>query len=937
MKSYFDLFCRFLLLVVAVRLAATPTIEISTGPATSRVRMSLPMENRVAVRAPQAPDLATAYWVVTPLPVVVPPGFGYYGAVRSINAQGDVLGNDLSLIKHVAADGAVTPLGGYNFHHNGGRQLDDTGRVILNERFGNDGFLFKVTGNSLSQGIRYAGTKLTSLDNAGGVLGVTLSEVHQSDPDYWGTHFVERGDRRRELELPADSNFGADLMALNERDEVVGGAFQIPSNWWRGLYLKPGRPPRWLPGYRQYEDVYNLNVHGQLVGSTGVPAGFGYAPGVYPALWDSGAVGRVKVLDTDRSLFGGESGWAWAANRWGHIVGRTRSGGALWLNGQPHELTGRIINPDNVRLDYFADINDKGEIVGAEHGIRTTPGSRAFIMRPVWPSLAVDLNRDGKIALPTDGDKSDVTSPTMPFRFWINDDDDVDTDELNDVERAPISRADSDDDRIDGIRDLEDFARLNLYLGGLGETVLNGKVAIGLKWKSVAGGTPAIKVWRNLSPNGGTEYLYDEAIARQHLDLRAPGQVHGSMPYLIPKEFWQQSEIGTDRPYGHLLFEGTSEGDAQLAITFHKADGTEICEGPAIWLDLKNIKRMYQRVKALADGGDDITVPSELAGPDDNNIPRPAMSWTDDASGYPFTPDPRETKTCIVSVHGWNQTYERATMYAETAFKRLWHRGYKGRFVSFRWPTYVGLLTYNNSEYKAWKCGESLQQYLDSIPRGSGGFTVNLIAHSMGNIVAGEALRRGASVENYALWNAAVPSICYDGRYELDQGWGFVHPNDDPDAYTRSLSYRDRFAGVGGRLINFYLEEDSALGLWRLNNSTSKPQRWTSGFVAGYGYNRSAVSGRKLFLEFWTAFGRNMVDDHESMSYAVRSPTLAVGSDSGLVDSLGSSYGSVVAEIDMDDEYGFDKDHSAQFLYAIQKTKALYDQTLIEFRLPVLP
>jgi hypothetical protein len=521
--------------------------------------------------------------------------------------------------------------------------------------------------------------------------------------------------------------------------------------------------------------------------------------------------------------------------------------------------------------------------------------------------------------------------------IWSNDDDDVNTDNPDDAEKAPISRADWDDNTIDGIRDLEDFTRLNIYMGGLQDAVLNGTLKIGLKWKNITSGAPAVKVWRNMSPNGGTEYLYNETIARQQLTLTSPGHVQGTSPYLIPEAFWQQSGFSATQPNGYMLFEGCSEGKGQLVITIHKADGTEIGEGPGVWLDLKNIKKMYQRVKALADGGDNITVPSDLTGPDDNNIPHPVMSWTEDPNGHPFEAPTAETKTLIVSVHGWNQTYERSTMYAETAFKRLWHRGYKGRFVRFRWPTYVGLLTYNNSEYKAWKCGESLRQYLDSIPRGSGGYTVNMIAHSMGNIVAGEALRRGASVDNYALWNAAVPSICYDDRTALDQGWGYTHPNDDPDAYTRSLAYRNRFVGVSGRLINFFLEDDFALGQWKTNNAISKPERWTSVFLAGYGYDRAAISGRKLYLEFWTAFGRYMVDAHEAMSYAVKSPTLAVGADPGLVDGGGLTYGSISAEIDMGTAYSFGNAHSAQFLFPIQKTKALYDQTLIEFRLSPLP
>jgi hypothetical protein len=34
----------------------------------------------------------------------------------------------------------------------------------------------------------------------------------------------------------------------------------------------------------------------------------------------------------------------------------------------------------------------------------------------------------------------------------------------------------------------------------------------------------------------------------------------------------------------------------QLVLTVNKSDGTQIGEGPSVWLDLKNIKEMYQRV-----------------------------------------------------------------------------------------------------------------------------------------------------------------------------------------------------------------------------------------------------------------------------------------------------------------------------------------------------
>jgi Ca2+-binding RTX toxin-like protein len=121
-------------------------------------------------------------------------------------------------------------------------------------------------------------------------------------------------------------------------------------------------------------------------------------------------------------------------------------------------------------------------------------------------------------------------------------------------------------------------------------------------------------------------------------------------------------------------------------------------------------------------------------------------------------------------VHGWNvdQAYKKAT--AETTFKRLYWQGYSGRFGILDWPTFfdaqgmrgpetkvLGVVqigntidvsplnfTYNASELQAWRSGEALKNVLSNLrqPDSMGNVHVNVMAHSMGNIVAAEALRR---------------------------------------------------------------------------------------------------------------------------------------------------------------------------------------------------
>lgn len=189
-----------------------------------------------------------------------------------------------------------------------------------------------------------------------------------------------------------------------------------------------------------------------------------------------------------------------------------------------------------------------------------------------------------------------------------------------------------------------------------------------------------------------------------------------------------------------LLFKGSGEGKGQLMLTIHKADGTEIGEGPGVWLDLLDVRKMY------------------------------TSSETNMLTGTP----PGETQQTLAFVHGWNMSPDGSRNYAETMFKRLWHRGYKGRFAYFRWNTdwsdafdnvpVVGeaaeayFAAYNDSEYTGWNAGApTLKTFVQSLPYQN----KNIAAHSMGNIVVSEAMRQGMQINNYALMQPAVPAACY--------------------------------------------------------------------------------------------------------------------------------------------------------------------------------
>ena len=211
-------------------------------------------------------------------------------------------------------------------------------------------------------------------------------------------------------------------------------------------------------------------------------------------------------------------------------------------------------------------------------------------------AIAVDANRDGTIAF--SGEARDATSQDAPFRFWCNDDNDGLPNSEGDV--IGPSSPDHEDGVIQTARDLEDFTRLWLYFDAFQKEISEGNCKIALKWKKTTG-SPSIKLYKSTDTNGSDLYLKDEGAALKQIsgnDAETIGTVSGATSLILPKDLWSSSS-GQEKSC--LLFEGSQEGKGQLVLTIEKSDGTEIGEGPGVWLDLKNIKKMYERANATPD------------------------------------------------------------------------------------------------------------------------------------------------------------------------------------------------------------------------------------------------------------------------------------------------------------------------------------------------
>jgi hypothetical protein len=615
----------------------------------------------------------------------------------------------------------------------------------------------------------------------------------------------------------------------------------------------------------------------------------------------------------------------------------------------------------NIPLDSFVQgVNAQGVIASPAEENDNDENIDALLLFDA--ELAVDSNRDGTIAMPSDPPQYasngnllpvDTTSQSKPFQFWINNDDDAGTanpagsDVVNEDQpipneiTEPVLNQDWESNTIVSQRDLEDWTRLWIYTKGMNAGINAGTIKVGLKWTQVTRGTPGIKIVQATDADGGLEYLSSTTSAEIQMGSPAVLQDANIVPstgvadFVFPVSVWEN--LSDAAPKTFFLFEGTGEGEGQLQIVFLKNDGvTEIGEGGSLWLDLRDIKEMYTRAVANPQPPHPYYYTS-------SQPPEPNIRYSIDTSNVPslsgtFVPNPNEdtsNPTYIVFVHGFNMSYAGSTNYAETLFKRLWQLGYKGRFASFRWPTHgtgwtflgftlSGIGIFNDCEYIAWESGAPLNQFVTSLS--NLGYKVDVMSHSLGSVVVGAALQEGMKVQYYSMSHAAASASLYSSGtscYAVTNN--FTTPDTDSDAFTRSLAYSNYqgtsslgyigyLGGIsgnvgGGPITNFYDEGDSVItNIWGWNNEYFKPN--VDSLLSSYSYSTVAPSREKLQLWGVSPFSplRFVTDPSEAKAYVDQSLTGTIGSNTGL-------YGSVKARQDEDnmlDDHSYEWDNPIQ-------------------------
>jgi hypothetical protein len=729
---------------------------------------------------PAPPDLANALFYVQPLSGPRDP--------RSINAGGDVLlwtSWGAPSLSFLLASGGSTSVADYSYDTWVGRQLNDSGHFIGQN--GRTSKVFSFDGTNLTDE-SLSNVVLEGINNHGDLLGSDVSQVGDDfdlDSGQFGNWFIRQGTTRKALAVDA----GAYLYALNDVGEVVGSAGIREKNGdinnYYAVYFDSAQKRRRLDGPAIFDEAHEINLNHQIIGIT-----LTEDDSLLAVMWDSPDA-KMTILPYGN---GYPYSWPYGINRWGQIVGENGDGATLWLNNKLVDLTGKLIDPQNVHPFSFRDINDNGQILAAA-------GAHSAILQPVWISLAVDANRDGTIDLPPhtlNTPYADATSATAPFRFWINNDNDewVDSSqtglytewEQDDRDVSVTNTFDWTSNTIKNTRDLEDFARLTIKATGLTQAISNQDIRVGFKWTDVTEGAPAIKVFRATEEDGGLKYLTDATIASQQAsvpsyyavsDVRYDGSDHTlidtSGTFVLPSYVFNNG-AGNPSDTAYLLFEGCKAGKGQLKIIFTNRDGAEIGESPGVWMDLREPKDFIERWSC---GDDALGAVQPVVRVNSKSV---SPAW-----GSPVTDD---EKDYVLYVHGYNMQDFEKQRWLETTYKRLWHLGYKGRVGGFSWPCSQSAPPYDASEEKAWQSATQLMTLLSGLK--TAGYRVHVLGHSQGNVVVGEALQQwktaghtGALVQTYVASQAAIEAHCYDPNADLIPGFaGSSSDNNTPNVFV---------------------------------------------------------------------------------------------------------------------------------------------------------
>jgi hypothetical protein len=542
--------------------------------------------------------------------------------------------------------------------------------------------------------------------------------------------------------------------------------------------------------------------------------------------------------------------------------------------------------------------------------------------------LQLDKNHDGNMDLSFNG--ADATSQASPMEWWINNDYDYAgaTGDLGHDDPASWYYNDGYLGSITSQRDCEDYARL--WICGM-PALTNGGYQVTLSWANVSSGSPTINLFNAVETNGGIGYLTNLDIATAQISgnnnwvLGGPGR---KIATISPSQsFTFQASYFTNAGNKYFLFDGAiTNGAGELLLTVVDSNSNAVVQ-TGVWLDLHDVKDFYERAVIT------------------NNTSGAISNWTSGIEAVqPATASALGSDTnLIVLVHGFNVGDDDWLIQSDTVFKRLYWAGYRGKFMTVKWPcepitawTLIGVDTsiFNNSEIKSYKAATALKNYLSQLRTRFPDYPLNILAHSQGNAIMGEAIEQGAPFDTYILTQGAMPASSYDvnaATYSILTAAEALVSTPE----WQPMGYHGIYTNMTGKIVSYYNSQDSVLNIWNADQSAGKPNGYAKHLlelippllpVSPY-YSYDGVNGWNNGM-FFGLFSSNLVTDpQESRAMISRSRTQAVGRQdtSGVINST----------IDLHAQFGFTTgtpEHSAEWTRPIQTSLPYYNQILTQIR-----
>jgi hypothetical protein len=429
----------------------------------------------------------------------------------------------------------------------------------------------------------------------------------------------------------------------------------------------------------------------------------------------------------------------------------------IWRNGKYTELNEISSKPASVTITNAIDLASNGMILAqaVENGVAKTG-----LLMPV--EVVPDYNRDGKIDSADRGKISDE----KPWRWWVNDDDDVDSATGGDI---PSSNSpDHANGQVDGMRDLIDFFPIHLDIKQALLVLPKSEYQYYIKHSE--GGLKLIEF-----PSGEPDPSEDDLSRSPNSHLTNTSRASGLANYAVTpvtsagvplsNSYLNQAEDGK----GLLLLEATKETTSPIQLEIRK--GSQAIATINFPVKISKVENMYRHI--------DLTqVPLDYDGGSPGAAASPVGTKTvDPGSAYP---DSLTNGKYFVLLHGFNVPVHRARGWNAEIFKRMHQMGSKARFVGITWTGATGIpiagtpsnignaessTDYHKAVFFAMQTGGAFAPALAFTQ----GADVTVAAHSLGNMVVGEAIQNGGfTPSRYYIINGAVPTEAYDPGLATD-------------------------------------------------------------------------------------------------------------------------------------------------------------------------